>query len=285
MNASSMTSGVLIPTTNPRIVFIGAGNMATALISGLLATGTAAEQIIVSSPRMGSDHPIEKQFAVQTTTNNQFAASQADVLVLAVKPQIVAAVAPVLAETMQQRKPLIISIAAGVQTQTLAKWFGKASMIVRSMPNLPVKLRHGMTGLYTHSATPAAYRQLAASLFEAVGQILWVPHEKQLDAVTAVSGSGPAYFFLILEAMEQAAQQLGLDQAAARQLTTQTILGTAHMVTEQDQTGSPAGLRQQVTSPGGTTAAALQVLEQRGLRDIFTQALVAARDRSEALAQ
>lgn len=270
-------------TIEPQIVFIGAGNMASALIGGMIAHGTPAQSITVSSPTIRPDHPVSQQYAVQSTQDNQAAAERADVLVFAVKPQQLASVAMGLREVVQRRKPLVISIAAGVQTTTLATWLGEDIALVRSMPNLPAKLQEGASGLYAEHTVTTAERAIAERIFASVGVVVWVDTERDMDAVTAVSGSGPAYYFLMLEAMEDAAKNLGLSADAARILTQQTAQGAMEMVA---QTGSrPSTLRAQVTSPGGTTAAAIQVFEQGRLREMFQQAMTAAYKRSQILAQ
>ena len=269
--------------TKPKITFIGAGNMATALISGLIANGTSAQQITVSSPTIGPEHPLCQQFALHITQNNAAAVEQADIVVFAVKPQRLAAVAQALRSVVQQRKPLIISVAAGIRTATLATWLGGDVTIVRSMPNLPAMLQAGVSGLYADNSVSMAQRTLAETILASVGQTLWVDTEDEMDTVTAVSGSGPAYFFLMLEAMVAAAQQLGLSAAAAHLLTLQTAQGAVAMVAHTQQT--PATLRAQVSSPGGTTEAAIAVFEENHLRDTFKQALTAAYNRAVTLAQ
>jgi pyrroline-5-carboxylate reductase len=267
----------------PQITFIGAGNMATALIRGLIANGTEAQQITVSSPTISEEHPLCRQLAVQITQNNTTAAEQADILVFAVKPQRLATVAQALRHVVQQHKPLIISVAAGIRTATLATWLGDDIAIVRSMPNLPARLQAGVSGLYANNSISMAQRTLAETILASVGQTLWVDTENEMDAVTAVSGSGPAYFFLMLEALEEAAQQLGLSATSARLLTLQTAQGAVSMVKQTQQT--PAALRAQVSSPGGTTEAAITVFEENHLRDTFKKALTAAYNQSVSLAQ
>ena len=269
--------------TELQIVFIGAGNMAAALIGGLIAQGASEKRITVSSPTIGPEHSLCQQYTVQVTQDNQAAAEQADVLILAVKPQQLASVTSSLRSVVQRRKPLVISIAAGVRLQTLATWLGGDVAIVRSMPNLPAMLQVGASGLHAGNRVSETERALAEAILASVGLTLWVDDEAQLDAVTAVSGSGPAYFFLILEAMEEAAQHLGLSAESARSLTLQTAQGAIKMVAQTNNT--PAILRAQVTSPGGTTEAAIQVFEQGQLRDVFKQALTAACNRSVELAR
>ena len=255
----------------PRIAFIGAGNMASALVRGLLNQGTAPYNITVASPRINRQHPFCQQCDVQITRDNARAAAQADIVILAVKPQVLQTIAGDLRAIVLQRQPLVISLAAGVRVKTLAGWLGNHIPIVRCMPNLPVTLQAGMTGLYADSAVTAALRAQAESLLSSVGVILWVEREQMLDAITAVSGSGPGYVFLMQEAMEEAAQHLGLDAVSARLLTTQTFLGAAQMVASG--TVSPADLRARVCSPGGTTEAGIRTFEQRQIKAIFREAL------------
>ena len=275
--------GEAMNTIEPQIAFIGAGNMASALIGGMIAHGTPAQHITVMSPTIGPKHPICQQFAVRSTQDIPTAIEHADVLIIAVKPQQIEAVALGMRKQIQRRKPLVISIAAGVRTQTLATWIGDGIPIVRSMPNLPAKIQVGASGIYADHTVTKAERALAEQIFQSVGVVVWVEKEHDIDVVTAVSGSGPAYYFLMLEAMEDAAQHLGLSADAARLLTLQTAQGAMEMVA---QTGSrPSALRTQVTSPGGTTAAAIAVFEQGTLRELFKQAMTAAYDRSKALAQ
>jgi pyrroline-5-carboxylate reductase len=268
--------------SNEQIVFIGAGNMATALIGGLIADGTAPQQILASDPS-------EERLAalagtgIRTLTNNIQAAADADVLVLAVKPQLLKTVCTELAETVQQRQPLVVSIAAGVRTSELAGWLGGDVALIRTMPNTPAMIQCGATVLFAGPGVSAAQRDQAEHVLRAVGLTRWVEDERLLDAVTALSGSGPAYYFLFMEAMEAAAVKLGLPADTAHLLTLQTALGAARMAMESSD--SPQVLRQKVTSPGGTTEHAVQTLEDGGLRDLLSRALTAARDRSAELSR
>ncbi|MEL6711078.1 MAG: pyrroline-5-carboxylate reductase [Pseudomonadota bacterium] len=271
------------PTPQPRIAFIGSGNMATALVKGLISQGTAPHHITIASPRIDRQHPLCQQYPVSATQNNVQATEQADIVVLAVKPQILQTVACGLHQIVQQRKPLIISLAAGIRTNTLAGWLGKDIPIVRSMPNLPVTLQSGMTGLYADPTVAPALRHQAESLLSAVGVILWAEREEMLDAITAVSGSGPGYVFLMQEAMEAAAQQLSIDAESARLLTIQTFLGAAQMAAAD--TRSPADLCARVCSPGGTTEAGIQVFKHKQIKTIFSEAIHSAFQRSLTLAQ
>ncbi|MFZ5724307.1 MAG: pyrroline-5-carboxylate reductase [Pseudomonadota bacterium] len=265
-----------------RIAFIGAGNMAGSLVGGMLARGFRAGQVTMTDISAERLRQLETQYGVAVTESNADAARDADVILLAVKPQQMAQVAAELAPALQGRQPLVVSIAAGITIAKLQGWLGAGTAVVRCMPNTPALVQAGATGLYASPQVNAAQRALAQAMLDAVGIALWLDSEEQLDAVTAVSGSGPAYFFLVMEAMIAAGRALGLDEKMSRQLTLQTALGAAQMaVTSSDD---PAELRRKVTSPGGTTQAALNVFESAQLRDTFLKALLAARDRSRELA-
>lgn len=265
-----------------RIAFIGAGNMATSLVGGMLARGFHAQQIVLSDVSAERLRMLETQYGVDVTESNLAAARDADVILLAVKPQQMADVVASLAPVVQARNPLIVSIAAGVTIAKIQQWLGTDAAVVRCMPNTPALVQLGATGLYAGPQVNAAQRTLAHAMLDAVGIALWLDSEAQLDAVTALSGSGPAYFFLVMEAMIAAGRALGLEEKMARQLTLQTALGAAQMAVTSDE--DPSELRRKVTSPGGTTQAALAVLESAQLRDTFLKALLAARDRSRELA-
>jgi pyrroline-5-carboxylate reductase len=267
---------------NPKIAFIGGGNMASAIVGGLVSQGFDAGTITVSDPMPETLARLAAVAPVKTTTDNLAAVKDADVIVLAVKPQVMAQVCKPLAETLARTKPLIISIAAGITLQSLQQWLGEGLAIVRSMPNTPALVQTGATALFGNIHTNTRERDIADRLLRAVGITAWTDSEEQLDAVTALSGSGPAYFFLVIEAMTAAGIALGLAPELATQLTLQTALGAAKMAAESDV--DAAELRKRVTSPGGTTLAALTVMEQRELRDIFSAALGAAEQRSRELA-
>ncbi|MEN8166109.1 MAG: pyrroline-5-carboxylate reductase [Pseudomonadota bacterium] len=263
------------------ITFIGGGNMATSLISGLIADGYDPKRITASDPDGEQLARLAARCGIRTETDNHQAVADADVVVLAVKPQILESVARDLAPVIQKQQPLIISIAAGVQESALRSWLGNKIALVRSMPNTPAMIQAGATGLHASRDVSQEQKNLAESILRAVGLTRWVAEESLIDAVTAVSGSGPAYFFLVMEAMEEAARDMGLNEETARLLTLQTALGAARMAMESND--SPATLREKVTSPGGTTERALGILEQGKLRELFKTALKGARDRSEEL--
>ncbi|MEJ2590640.1 MAG: pyrroline-5-carboxylate reductase [Candidatus Thiodiazotropha sp.] len=267
--------------TSSKITFIGGGNMATSLIGGLIADGYDSRQITVSDPDPEKLAQLAARFGVRTETDNAKASAEAAILVLAVKPQALEGAARQLADSVRKHKPLVISIAAGIREAALIDWLGGEASLVRSMPNTPALIQSGATGLHAGPGVTRSQRDQAESVLRAVGLTRWVDDEAQMDAVTAVSGSGPAYFFLVMEAMETAARDMGLDEETARLLTLQTALGAARMAMESSD--SPALLRQKVTSPGGTTEKALSILEEGGLQDLFHQALQGAQTRSREL--
>lgn len=265
-----------------RYAFIGGGNMARSLIGGLIASGVPADRIAVSDPFDAQRQTLAAQFKVSTFESNLESARTADIVVLAVKPQEMGNVARELAATVQGSRALILSVAAGIRTEHLQEWLGPVP-IVRTMPNRPALFGQGATGMFATSHVSAAHRQLAASVMAAVGTTIWVDREDLLDVVTAVSGSGPAYFFLLIEMLEQAGRELGLPAEASRELAIATAWGAGYMA-KHDAT-PPAVLREQVTSKGGTTEAALKYLESKDVRAIFSAAIKAASDRSAELAR
>lgn len=269
--------------SNPTIAFIGAGNMATSIIGGLVSQGFSPNAIVASDPHADSLARLGKVAAVRTTADNNDAIAEADVVILAVKPQLMKPILQAMASTAQQRKPLIISIAAGIESASLDKWLGGNMPVVRCMPNTPALVQTGATALFANTNVNSEQRDIADQILKAVGIALWVDSEAELDAVTAVSGSGPAYFFMVMEAMQAAGEQLGLSPYVAKQLTLQTALGAAQMAITSDV--DAAELRKRVTSPGGTTERAIGVFEQQGLQQLFSEALTACRDRSVELAK
>ena len=264
----------------PYISFIGGGNMARALVSGLLHSQHPAERLCVADPHAEAREAFAAQ-GVCALSDNAQAVAQADVIVLAVKPQSLAAVAQALAPSLRAEQ-LVISIAAGVRLDTLRRWLGGHERIVRAMPNTPALVQAGATGLYAAPNVSAEERAQAESLLRAVGVCVWVDSEALLDAVTALSGSGPAYAFLVMEAMQAAGEKLGLDAATARLLTLETLYGAARLALESNET--PATLRARVTSPGGTTERGIAALQDAGLSAAFEQALHAACARAGELA-
>ncbi|MDH3309130.1 MAG: pyrroline-5-carboxylate reductase [Gammaproteobacteria bacterium] len=266
----------------PLIGFIGAGNMARSLVSGLLKNGWGKNQIILSDPDSSQRKSIESVLGVKTSANNQDVVTHANILVLAVKPQVLAEVAMELATAVQKKKPLVISIAAGVRLADLDRWLGGGLAIVRSMPNTAALIGSGAAGLFANARVNEAMRNQAESILRAVGVTVWLNDESLMDVVTALSGSGPAYFFLIMEALEQASIESGLDAKQARLLTLETAYGAAKMALEGHE--EPSQLRRRVTSPGGTTEQAVKVLENGNIRSLFRQAMQAAVNRSREIA-
>jgi pyrroline-5-carboxylate reductase len=266
-----------------RLAFIGAGNMARSLVGGLIADGWDPSSITVADPDTNQLSAVASRFQVHTDTDNHAVIRDSDVLVLAVKPQVIREVALELASSVQDQRPLVISIAAGVRITDLDRWLGGGCALVRCMPNTPALVQSGATALFASPGVSADQKDLAESILRAVGLALWVDDEDLMDAVTALSGSGPAYFFLVIEALQEAGRELGLPEKTAKLLAVQTAFGAAKMALESRD--EAAVLRQRVTSPGGTTEAALAVLENGKLRALLNDALTAARDRARALAQ
>jgi pyrroline-5-carboxylate reductase len=265
-----------------RLAFIGGGNMAAALIGGISKRGHNPDHIVVADPSREQLERLSRDYGIRTAADNQTAAAGAEVVVLAVKPQQMRAVALGLAPHLAASNPLVISVAAGIPHAALARWLGPQAAIVRTMPNRPALNGFGATGLYAPPCVGAAYRALAEAVMAAVSATVWVDHESQMDTVTALSGSGPAYFFLFMEALEAAAHARGLPDDVAHKLTLETAFGASQMARMSGE--SLAVLREQVTSKGGTTAAALAVLDAAGLRAIVAHALAAADRRSAELA-
>ncbi|BCB06493.1 pyrroline-5-carboxylate reductase [Vreelandella venusta] len=266
-----------------KITFIGAGNMASAIIGGLIDSGVSPSDITATAPNESELTPLAARLGINTNTDNNAAVEDADVVVLAVKPQIMRSVCEAMRDNVQQQLPLIISIAAGLDAATIDQWLGGNNALVRCMPNTPALVGIGASGLYANSAVSEEQRTLATQLMEAVGIVEWVAEESLLDAVTAVSGSAPAYFFLMFEAMEEAAVKLGLPAATARRLAIQTALGAATMAQRSDK--DPATLKQNVMSPGGTTERAIQHMEDAQLRATIADAMQACAQRAEAMSK
>ncbi|WP_078121166.1 pyrroline-5-carboxylate reductase [Thiosocius teredinicola] len=261
-----------------RITFIGAGNMAGALIGGLIADGVPPHDITATDPSAEKCRALHEATGIRTSQDNRQAIAEAATVVLAVKPQVLKQVAEEIADTVQTHNPLVISVAAGIRCESLSTWLGGDLALVRTMPNTPAMVQSGATVLYATDGVSEKQREQAESLMRAVGLTQWVDDEALMDAVTALSGSGPAYFFLIMEAMEAVGREMGLPDETAHLLTLQTALGAARMALESSD--SPQVLRQKVTSPGGTTEQAINTLVDGGIEALFTRALKAARDRS-----
>ena len=266
-----------------KIGFIGGGNMAASLIGGLIADGTTPSQIRVAEPDSQRAESLQQQFAVQIATDNGALVEESDVLVLAVKPQVLRDVCQHIAERTQRSHPLIISVAAGIRIGDIDRWLGDDNAIVRTMPNTPALVQCGATGLYANNRVDEKQREIAERIMRAVGLTQWLENEAMMDAVTALSGSGPAYIFLVIEALQQAGCKLGLSEESSRVLALQTAFGAAKMALESSE--SSEELRLRVTSPGGTTERAIGILEQGDIRGLFEQALSGARDRAQELAE
>lgn len=266
----------------PIITIIGAGNMGSSLAGGLIANHYDAKNIWLSDLATEKLDHLKQQLGVNVTTHNEEAIKTADVIILAVKPQMMVSVANSLAGHIQTRKPLVISIAAGIREDSLRQWLGESTAIVRVMPNTPALIGCGASALFANKNVSPTQHDLAESIMRAVSVVVWLDDEKHMDAVTALSGSGPAYFFLIIEALQQAAEELGLPKNVAQLLTLQTAYGAARMALESEK--EITELRHQVTSPGGTTECGIRALEEGNIRQLIKKTLHAAKKRSEELA-
>lgn len=264
-----------------KIAFIGAGNMANSLVGGLVEDGYDPGCLFLAGPTQARLNRFAEQYNVHCTTSNIDAAKHADIIVFCVKPQILPAVLAEISGVIAEQQPLVISIAAGVRCKQIEQWQQTRTAIVRCMPNTPALLRAGATALYANESVTETQKQSAESIMRSVGTTLWLDDESLLDVVTALSGSGPAYFFLVIEAMQEAAMALGLPENAAKLLTLQTALGAARMALESSD--SAQTLREKVTSPGGTTERALEVLESGQLRELFAEAVKQATIRAKQL--
>lgn len=263
--------------------FVGGGNMGGALIRGLIARGLPADRISVGEAHQPRRIALADELGVHVTADNREAVQGADVVVIAVKPQDMAGTVRPLAEVWRQRAPLVISIAAGIRVADIQSWSGDGIAVVRAMPNRPALNGAGATALFAPTSVGEEQRALAAEVMGAVGTTVWVTEESSIDVVTALSGSGPAYFFLLAELLTDAAVNLGLDRASAQELAIQTLYGSGRMARDSD--GDLARLRVEVTSKGGTTEAALRAFEAANLRGIVAAAVAAATDRGRELAQ
>lgn len=262
-----------------RISFLGGGNMAAALIGGLVEHGFSAEAVQVVDVAVESCARLHGRFGVRAVPALDDAVLHCDVLVLAVKPQQMReALAPLAGRLTHQ---LVISIAAGLRVDDLSRWLGGYRRIVRAMPNTPALIRAGATGLYGDATVNDSGRQTATRILSAVGSVVWVAEESGIDAVTAVSGSGPAYVFQFIEALAAAGQAQGFDEATARRLAIDTVLGAARLAAQSDE--APGVLRERVTSKGGTTAAALASLDADGVPAAIGRAVAAAAQRARTL--
>jgi pyrroline-5-carboxylate reductase len=263
------------------VAFVGGGNMARSLIGGLVARGTPPASIRVAEPVAELREALARDFDVAVFADGREAVTGAGTWVLAVKPQVMRTVCDSLASEAGSQRPLVVSIAAGITTAQLDRWLGGDAAVVRSMPNTPALLGAGVTGLFANARVEGAGRARAEALLGAAGATVWIDDEMHMDAVTAVSGSGPAYVFLLAEAMQAAGEAEGLAPEAARNLALHTILGAGRMLTEG--TEAPAELRRRVTSPNGTTQAAIEAFEAGGFRQLVARAIHAATERGREL--
>ncbi len=264
------------------IGFIGGGHMTTSLVGGLLRRGKDPGSLRVADPVASQRQRLERDFGVHCSADNRDVVREADLVVLAVKPQDMADAARGIARELDARRRIVVSIAAGIRLDNLARWLGDGVPMVRAMPNRPALIGAGITALFAGGGVTTQDRDDVVSVLSAAGATVWLDEESQMDVVTAISGSGPAYFFLLIEALEAAGVESGLPQATARELAVATAMGAGRMAAETGE--SPAALREQVTSRGGTTAAALEVLETAAVRAIFHHAVAAATRRSAELA-
>ncbi|WP_449466060.1 pyrroline-5-carboxylate reductase [Stenotrophomonas humi] len=263
------------------IAFIGGGNMARSLIAGLVRRGMPASRIHVAEPVAVLREALAQDFGVQTHSDAANAVGRAGLWLMAVKPQVMREVCASLATVATQQQPVVVSIAAGITATQLERWLGGNQSIVRAMPNTPALLGAGVTGLFANAQVSTTQRTQAEQVLASAGRTVWIADEARMDAVTAVSGSGPAYVFLLAEAMEAAAREQGLPADAARTLVLDTILGAARMLTETGE--APAELRRRVTSPGGTTQAAIETFQAGGFETLTAKAIDAAARRGKEL--
>ena len=264
-----------------KIGFLGAGNMARSIINGLIIDGYDASLIWAADLNKNKLDSLAQQHQINTTEQAETVVELADIIVIAVKPQSLEDLSVQVSSSIKKRAPLLISIAAGITIENLESWFGHKTPIIRAMPNTPALLQTGATGLFANEATSADQRDLTESVLRAVGIVVWVKKESLMDVITALSGAGPAYYFLFMEIMQQVGQEMGLDEKAAYLLTLQTTFGAAKLALES---GEPLDtLRQKVTSKGGATQAGLSSLETDGIRKLLQHALESARLRSHEL--
>ncbi|MGI9270938.1 MAG: pyrroline-5-carboxylate reductase [Woeseiaceae bacterium] len=269
--------------TSKNVGFVGGGNMTLAIARGLLGSGFPASNVAISEPSTEQRNRLTELLpGVTTGSDNAAIAERVDCVVLATKPQVLASVCGDLAASVQERKPLIISIAAGVRSSNIQSWLGGGLAVIRAMPNQPAFLGLGVSALFANDKCDDADRELATTIMAAVGKVVQVSTEADIDSVTAISGSGPAYFYLLIDMLVQTAIAMGLDDATARTLAVETAVGAAALAADSNEAMSE--LIAKVRSPGGTTAAALNSLEQQDIRVIFGAALTAAKQRATELA-
>jgi pyrroline-5-carboxylate reductase len=264
-----------------KLAFVGGGNMARSLIGGLVASGVTPHSITVAEPDRSRREALRRGFDVRVTDDNAAAVEQADVVILATKPQ--ALMGAIRSAGPAREGALYLSVAAGIRVDDIRDWLGGDVAIVRAMPNTPALMGCGAAALFANPAAEDEQRELAETIMRSVGAVVWVPREDDLDPVTALSGSGPAYFFLLIETMIKTGVELGLEPAAATLLAEETALGAARMALESEE--DVAELRRRVTSPGGTTEAGLQAMEAAGVPAGIAAGIRAASARAAALAR
>lgn len=266
-----------------KVGLIGGGNMARAIAGGLLRGGMHATDLFVSEPRPDQCEVLRKElYGAMVTQDNAAVAQRAEVLLFAVKPQILKPVCKELASIVQQTRPLVMSIAAGPRLDDIDDWLGGGNSVVRVMPNQPALIDQGISALIANGRTGDAQRRLAETIMTAVGQVVWIGDESHMDAVTAISGTGPAYFYLLIDIMIESGIRFGLDPGTARALAVETARGATSLAAAE--TESMSAMVDRVRSPGGTTQAAFEHLDGAGVRDIFEAAIRVARDRAIELA-
>ena len=269
---------------NHKVGLIGGGNMARAIAGGLLRGGMRATDILIAEPSPEQCEVLRQElYGAMVNNDNAVVAAQSETLLFAVKPQILRDVCQDLATTVQQHKPLIISIAAGPRIEDIDDWLGGGMRIIRVMPNQPALIDQGISALFANELTDSSGRDLAEKIMTAVGQVVWLASESLMDAVTAVSGTGPAYCYLLIDIMIEAAIEFGIDAETARTLAVETARGATALASAE--TESMSSLIERVRSPGGTTTAAFDCLDAADVRGIFARAIAAARDRSATLAK
>lgn len=267
-----------------KIAMIGTGKMGSSLLKGLLARGYPPDALIASDPHLDQLPTLLQDTQITFMQDNQQAINKAQVIILAVKPQVMPEVLAPLQTILLKQRPLIISIAAGITIDTLGSYLNPTLAMIRAMPNTPAQIQQGITALYANAQVYPEQKTLANTIFQSVGKTQWVTDENQMNAITALSGSGPAYFFLMLEALINAGIEMGLDKDLTQTLVLQTALGSIQMAIEQHVDIEKLQLlRQQVTSPGGTTAAALKIFADKGFVDMIDKAIAAATQRAEEL--
>jgi pyrroline-5-carboxylate reductase len=263
------------------IAFIGAGNMSRSIISGMVANGYPAEKITASNPSVDKLHALKQDFGINVTQDNNEAIQMSDCVVLSVKPQLMQSVCEKFS-TEQLNTKLFISVAAGITVARLSQCLNNSESIIRVMPNTPSLIGKGMSGLYAAKSVNAEHKDFTEHMMKMVGEAVWVDEESKINGIIATAGSSPAYFFAILEAMQQEAENMGFEHQQARELVQQAMLGAAEMVCHNPQLELNE-LRTQVTSKGGTTAKALEHMQDKGMADIMAGAMRAAVDRANEM--